>query len=356
MSNGPKKLSLSSVAGKKLSEFFGAESERKELSPDATLENLRTSWKPGFTYPIPVEWINLENTKFKNRESFDEAEVKDLAHSIQTKGQQSPILVKFMEDGKPAIVFGWHRTLACQHAGLTVETRVTNVSDAECRQLALIENLIRRQLKPYEEAKAIFDLKMADNLPVTDIAVISEKDEKSIYAILKIFEFPVIVEALRTGRISSLTSARHLASKVGPRSVSVELQNKIISALEKREIRVQDIDYYVDQGEKLPTVELEVLDGGAGGPKASPETGGEGSPAVAEPPTTKTPAPISRNYFQKFSDGKISFVTPKLSPKTDMKELRKIQGEGKKFTENLARLIEHAEKAGKTEKKKGKKK
>ena len=175
MSNGPKKLSLSSVAGKKLSEFFGAESERKELSPDATLENLRTSWKPGFTYPIPVEWINLENTKFKNRESFDEAEVKDLAHSIQTKGQQSPILVKFMEDGKPAIVFGWHRTLACQHAGLTVETRVTNVSDAECRQLALIENLIRRQLKPYEEAKAIFDLKMADNLPVTDIAVISER-------------------------------------------------------------------------------------------------------------------------------------------------------------------------------------
>ena len=76
---------------------------------------------------------------------------------------------------------------------------------------------------------------MADNLPVTDIAVISEKDEKSIYAILKIFEFPVIVEALRTGRMSSsLTSARHLASKVGPRFVSVELQNKIISASLKK--------------------------------------------------------------------------------------------------------------------------
>ena len=95
------------------------------------------------------------------------------------------------------------------------------------------------------------------------------------YAILKIFEFPVIVKALRTGRIGSLTSARHLASKVGPRSVSVELQNKIISALERREIRVQDIDYYVDQGEKLPAVELVVLESVSGGPNEGPETGWE---------------------------------------------------------------------------------
>ena len=156
MSNGPKKLSLSSVAGKKLSEFFSGETEREGLGHGRDLGNAPDQLEARDSpTPSRLEWINLENTKFKNRESFDETEVKDLAHSIQTKGQQSPILIKFMEDGRPAIVFGWHRTLACQHAGLTVETRITNVSDAECRQLALIENLIRRQLKPYEEAKAI---------------------------------------------------------------------------------------------------------------------------------------------------------------------------------------------------------
>ncbi len=351
--SGPKRLSLSSIAGKKLEEHFGDGEVVKATIAGASLEEFSKTWKKGVAYPIPLDWIDFEDTRIKNRKKIEETEVAELAHSIMTKGQQAPILVKFGDKGKLIIAYGWHRSLACRQAGLTtVEGRVTDASDTECRELALIENLIRRQLKPFDEAKAIFDLKSMDQLPISDIAAISEKDEKSIYAILQIFDFPVIVAALEEGRISSLTTARHLAAKARPKNLSEENQRKIIDALASREIRVQDIDYVMDHEDKL-----EALGAGAIMPSAATpsELGGDGTGKAENQKPAKTPWAV-RSYFQKFADGKISFFTPKLSSKTDLRELKKILGENAKFSESLDKIIGSVEKAGKTEKGKGRKK
>ena len=92
------------------------------------------------------------------RVSFEDTEIERLARSIQTHGQLHPIRVRWDEPlGKWIIVSGERRWRATKSAGLAkidcyfVEDKV---SDAEVREQQLVENLLRKDLKPIEEAKA----------------------------------------------------------------------------------------------------------------------------------------------------------------------------------------------------------
>ncbi len=66
-------------------------------------------------------------------------------------------------DGRYAIVAGERRYRAAQMAGLTeVPVRVLEVSEGEARLLALVENLGREDLNPYEETLGVLELLSED--------------------------------------------------------------------------------------------------------------------------------------------------------------------------------------------------
>jgi ParB family chromosome partitioning protein len=91
------------------------------------------------------------------RRRFENLEV--LAESIREKGVLQPLLVRPLGDGRYAIVAGERRYRAAKMAGLAeVPVRVLDLSEKEARLLALVENLQREDLNPYEETLGVLEL------------------------------------------------------------------------------------------------------------------------------------------------------------------------------------------------------
>lgn len=92
------------------------------------------------------------------RTEFDEEAITRLAESIRDKGQLHPIHVRWSEEAqKWVIISGERRWRACQQAGLaTVDCYFHEQPLAGPRilELQLIENLLREDLRPIEEARA----------------------------------------------------------------------------------------------------------------------------------------------------------------------------------------------------------
>jgi len=92
------------------------------------------------------------------RVEFTPEAIERLAESIRDKGQLSPIRVRWSEDlSKWIIIAGERRWRATKHAGLpTIECyfHEGELSRSDVLEQQLIENLLREDLKPIEEAKA----------------------------------------------------------------------------------------------------------------------------------------------------------------------------------------------------------
>ena len=82
-----------------------------------------------------------------------------LAESIREQGVLQPLLVRSLGNGRYAIVAGERRYRAARMAGLAeVPVRVLDVGEREARLLALLENLQREDLNPYEETLGVLEL------------------------------------------------------------------------------------------------------------------------------------------------------------------------------------------------------
>ncbi len=107
---------------------------------------------------VPVKLIQPSPTN--PRKHFDQAALAELAESIKAVGVQVPLQLRILisERGGPVVAYeivgGERRWRAAQIAGLTSVPAIARVmSDAECRESQLIENLQRADLTPMEEAQ-----------------------------------------------------------------------------------------------------------------------------------------------------------------------------------------------------------
>jgi ParB family chromosome partitioning protein len=104
----------------------------------------------------------LNESRTNPRRTFEEVALKELAASIRTQGVLSPLLVRPLTENGFEIVAGARRYRAAQLAEvLTVPVRIVNFSDAAALEAQLVENLIRSEIHPMEEAqgfRALLDL------------------------------------------------------------------------------------------------------------------------------------------------------------------------------------------------------
>ncbi|WP_213803186.1 ParB/RepB/Spo0J family partition protein [Granulicella sp. dw_53] len=104
----------------------------------------------------------LNESKTNPRRTFEEVALKELAKSIRTQGILSPLLVRPLTENGFEIIAGARRYRAAQMAEVpTVPVRIVNLSDAGALEAQLVENLIRAEIHPMEEAqgfRALLDL------------------------------------------------------------------------------------------------------------------------------------------------------------------------------------------------------
>ena len=149
---------------------------------------------------VPVEDI-LPN-RFQPRLAFDEKELNELASSIAKYGIIQPIVLRNIGD-KYEIIAGERRFKASQIAGLTkVPAIINNTDDNTSAEIALLENLQRKNLTPIEEAqsyKKLIDRGFTQEEIATKLGV----SQSSVANKMRLLNLPKRVQdALLYGKIS----------------------------------------------------------------------------------------------------------------------------------------------------------
>src|ERR1700682_4926876 len=123
-------------------------------------------------------------------------ELRELTDSIKEKGVLEPLLVRFMpRDDCYHIISGERRYHASRAAGLREVPCIEKVADdAETLELALIENLQRKDLTPFEEADGLQRLAEQFDDTHDDIA---KKIAKARSSVTETMSLRVIPEAVR---------------------------------------------------------------------------------------------------------------------------------------------------------------
>jgi ParB family transcriptional regulator, chromosome partitioning protein len=123
-------------------------------------------------------------------------DLRDLTESIKEKGVLEPLLVRFLpRDDCYYIISGERRYHASRAAGLREVPCIEKIADdAETLELALIENLQRKDLTPFEEADGLQRLAEQFEYTHEDIA---KKIAKARSSVTETMSLRVIPEPLR---------------------------------------------------------------------------------------------------------------------------------------------------------------
>jgi ParB family chromosome partitioning protein len=138
------------------------------------------------------------------RTKFDPEALAALAASIEASGIVQPLLVRPLPDGSYELVAGERRWRAAQQAGLEkVPAVVRDQVEAERLQAALIENMVREDLNPVEEAKACAALVEDLGLTKEELARRVGRSRPAVSNLIRLLELPdETLELLEGGELS----------------------------------------------------------------------------------------------------------------------------------------------------------
>jgi ParB family transcriptional regulator, chromosome partitioning protein len=138
------------------------------------------------------------------RTQFDAEALAGLASSIEASGVVQPLLVRPLPDGSYELVAGERRWRAAQQAGLEkVPAVVRDQAEAERLQAALIENMVREDLNPVEEARACAALIEDLGLSKEELARRLGRSRPAVSNLIRLLELPdETLELLEAGELS----------------------------------------------------------------------------------------------------------------------------------------------------------
>ena len=161
----------------------------------------RADGKSAAVVDLPVSAIRRNPRQ--PRRVFEPEALDELATSIAAVGVAQPVIVRATDEGYELIA-GERRWRAAQRAGFTVIPAIVRVaSDVESLELALIENVVRQQLNPVDEAYALKVL--LEDLGVTqeNLAARVGKSRSAIANKIRLLDLPgPLQEALASGALT----------------------------------------------------------------------------------------------------------------------------------------------------------
>ena len=160
---------------------------------------------------IPVEWINVG--PWQPRRKFDRQKLGELAISIRQKGIVQPILLRPTpsQSGRFQLVAGERRWRAAQVAQLhEIPSVVRDLSDAECYEIALIENIQRQDLSVIDEAQGYANLLEINRYTQEQLSRIIGKSRSHIANLLRLLGLPDSVQDLLRNDELTMGQARPL--------------------------------------------------------------------------------------------------------------------------------------------------
>lgn len=200
---------------------------------------------------VPIE--DIIPNRFQPRLNFDDSSLQELASSIKQHGIIQPLVLRKVGD-KYEIIAGERRYKASKIAGLTsVPAIVSQLDDKNSAEVAIVENIQRRDLSSIEEARSYKTLLDKGYLTQDQLAKRMGVSQSAISNKLRLLSLTAEVQqALMDGKISE----RHARSllQVSDNEEQINWLNRIIN----ERITVRELEKMIKnrKSEEAPTIKM----------------------------------------------------------------------------------------------------
>jgi ParB family chromosome partitioning protein len=173
------------------------------LVPEASEPETPPATEDGTDMLLHVDVHLIETNPFQPRKHFSEAEIDQLSRSIQEHGLLQPLLVR-RTDESYQLIAGERRLRAAQAAGWReVPVKVVEAEERQMSELALVENLQRKDLNAMEKAASFKQYLETTGCTQEELAGRLKLDRSTIANLVRLLELPdAVQEAVRQGKIS----------------------------------------------------------------------------------------------------------------------------------------------------------
>lgn len=179
--------------------------------------------------------------RFQPRLNFDEKSLLELAESIKQHGIIQPLVLRRLGD-KYEIIAGERRFKASQIAGLTkIPALIADLDDNSSAEVAIVENLHRKEMSSLEEAKSFKKL-LERGITQEQLGIRLGKSQSYIANKLRLL---TLSEVVQNALVQEQISERHARSLLSVKD-SVEQQN-ILNEIISRKLTVKETDELIKE-------------------------------------------------------------------------------------------------------------
>ena len=196
--------------------------------------------------------IHIEDimpNRFQPRLTFDDEGLQELANSIREHGIIQPLVLRKLGN-KYEIIAGERRFKAAQIVGLsTVPAVIANIDDNKSAEIALVENIQRKNLTAIEEARSYKNLLDQENLTQEQLAKRMGLSQPAVANKLRLLNLDDEVQQALLDEQISERHARTLLS-ITDKNEQKEWLHRIIN--ERLTVRQLDIEIKKSKGIDVP--------------------------------------------------------------------------------------------------------
>lgn len=189
-----------------------------------------------------IDISQIEPSRYQPRLKFDEEELNSLAASIRSQGLIQPITVRQIGEGKYEIIAGERRYRACRIAGFTkVPCYILTPTEDQAAQMALVENIQRKDLSAVEEAKGYVQIMRQTGMTQKELADKIGKSQSTIANKIRLLNLP---EEIQEGVVEEKITERHARAllTVEPKKIKT-VYHRIL----KQNMTVQQAEQYIEK-------------------------------------------------------------------------------------------------------------
>lgn len=184
---------------------------------------------------------SVRPNRYRMRQTLNNESMKELAESIRSYGVLQPIIVRSVGGAKYELVAGERRLSAARFIGLEkIPAVIRNYTDAQMREVSLVENIQRQELSVLEEAATYESLMKEFSYTQETLAAKIGRSSAHVANLLKLLKLsPQVRDWIAEGKLS-MGQARPLLAIEND-----ELQNNVAEMIIHEDLSVRKVEAFI---------------------------------------------------------------------------------------------------------------
>jgi len=176
---------------------------------------------------VTLSVYEIEDNPYQPRRDFSETEIVSLSESLKEHDMLQPVLVRKIGK-KFQLISGERRLRAAIQAGWkTIPARIREANDRLVAELAIVENLQRKDLNPLEKALSFKRYLKEHGARQEDLSARLKIDRSTVANLMRLLELPASVQDQLRKTAITAGHARALLP-LGEENEQVDFCNKVI--------------------------------------------------------------------------------------------------------------------------------